>query len=39
MQDVRLLKAKLVELESELKRVSVVNEGGKIQVNGSFSAS
>jgi len=36
MQDIRLLKAKLVELEAELARVSVVDAGGKIQINGTF---
>lgn len=36
MPDLDSLKRKLAELESELIRVSVVNEGCKIQINGSF---
>ena len=36
MPDLNSLKTRLAELESELKRVSVISEGGKIQINGTF---
>jgi len=36
MPDLDSLKRTLAKLESELIRVSVVNEGCKIQINGSF---
>lgn len=36
MHDLNSLKRRLAELESELKRVSVIVEGGKIQINGTF---
>ena len=36
MPDLGSLKHRLAELESELRGVSVVNEGCKIQINGTF---
>lgn len=36
MQDVSSLKTQLAALKAELARVSVVNEGCKIQINGTF---
>lgn len=36
MNDLDSLKARLAQLEAELKRVSVVDAGGKIQINGTF---
>ncbi len=36
MPDLDSLKVELTRLEAELARVSVINEGCKIQINGTF---